>query len=509
MNLDLDLFSHPLTIINRLLVDEALDYNTQIKLREFLKEKRYPNIKTPYEEYKLAPKDFFRAELYCNNVNEVIKHLQIKYKAIKSRYIGSHIFIPLENLEFFLDEFFENEELLPFNTSSLVIEKNIIWTDSILNKYKKIRDLYYNSKNPYIKWDFVLIEEFKDSLRWDNISALSNLKWSTDNLKKYRNFILFDNSKNHHINLKIRLDLLKNIKWSSKTIEILIDDWDWSELCLNEKIKWDKKLIQKFYSRIDFSSLSSNKKIEWSEELILQFFNDWNWENLSGNPSLNWSYEFILKYENKWKWKPADGSYYHNEYNDSPSLSTNSGITWSNKMIKKWKDKIDIWRICLKCQLKDEVLFKYKKELSKMELVGWLHDHKIGSMYGTSNKVQCGWDNLSLNVNFKLNEHNIEFLFKTIIKFEFNNKDGRDSNHNLFGINSSSKLRLIELFCYTIINDFSFVEKSSNSDFIISVFYNKRYINECFWLKIVRPYLLKNKKKFIKIAEIETIELDF
>ena len=158
-----------------------------------------------------------------------------------------------------------------------------------------------------------LIEKYKDTLDWKELSLNHNLAWSENLLEDYIDYWDIQS-------------LSKNgaLPWSEELIERFAGRWEWSDLSCNESLPWSEELIERFAGRWEWSDLSCNESLPWSEELLDNFCDNWEWGDLSLNQALPWSEELIERFINNWDWDV---------------LSFNELLPWSETLLEKYIDK--------------------------------------------------------------------------------------------------------------------------------------------------------------------------
>lgn len=229
----------------------------------------------------------------------------------------------------------------------------------------------------------------------------------------------------------------------------------------------------------------------WTEVLIEKYFDKWDWEALSGNTGLPWSYKFIEKYSDKWKWKADSDHYttdiysstsgYHeeNEKFSHPSLSTNSSIEWSIKMLKKWKRKIDFWYIAKFGKIDVDTALHFKNELMQRELIGWRFD-KYSDWRGTANLYRTGWENLVYNKNFAIDRSHIDSLNQTNITLTYPQGNFADDGDYV-----TEEFNLLEVLKECEFTGVEILDILTTDNWVKTLL-NQSFINDSIW-KIIQP----------------------
>lgn len=178
------------------------------------------------------------------------------------------------------------------------VNRNIPWTEALMNKYKDENCMWSWSINNNLEWSSSFIKKYENEWDWEYLSA------------------------NH------------SIPWSISLIELFIEKWDWEQLSLNTSLPWSEELLEKFKDKIKWFFLIGNTSVPWTPYLLEKYYffyargkeehfisklaqiklSFWNdnlidtyldglyWPALSKNPTLPWSLTLIQKYEDNWKW---------------------------------------------------------------------------------------------------------------------------------------------------------------------------------------------------------------
>lgn len=430
---------------------------------------------------------------FCDTLISDIKR---DFRTKQSDY-SHYIQISVDQINQFLDKYQTVEEV---RCASIASNTDIPWTNELICKYSEVWNWQLLHENPTVIWNFELIDANIERVNWAYVSSYPFLDWSIEHLTKYKDYLVFgrdqpwakggknrkgkyyqiQSSSKFYSTLKGSISLSENICWTREIIASVKDYWNWKELCANTSIGWNEELIDFFIEYVNFDSLCSNHSIHWSERLLDKYFNEVNWKNLSGNPNLPWSYDLIEKYEEKWLWIPEFNWYPDDETNDSPSLSTNAGITWDVEILEKCVDKIDFWRIARKGTIPEKSIIKFHKEFNRKELVGWQH-HKWSDWRVTSEIYRTGWENLHLNPAFSIPLTLIEFLYETKIELTF-----ADGNLAHDGNYVTKEFRLLEILKQKNITNLTFSELVNMEPNRGEILLNDQFINDTIWNEIIK-----------------------
>ena len=144
----------------------------------------------------------------------------------------------------------------------------------------------------------------------------------------------------------IRNDQLIQIG-SDATRELHIQQWceigkeNYKELFYGiQKLAIPIELIEEYAGIIDFEVIAQNERIDWSIAFIKDYYEEWDtktfdeligdidyWFYLSRNKKLPWDYNLLEIFYEKWYWD---------------QLTLCKGITWSENLIEKYIDEIDL-----------------------------------------------------------------------------------------------------------------------------------------------------------------------
>lgn len=437
--------------------------------------------------------------------------------SFKSKLVGDereYLYVSFEQINEFLEKY-KDHKGYGFYWDVVSRQTNIPWNNELITKHRDFWVWIILHQNPSVNWNFELIDSNLDYVNWAYISSYKFLKWTKDLLIKYKDYLIFSNTSslffektgknkkgkefkiadhyipwcygNYYPNLKGSISLSESIDWSIDIIDCLLDYWDWKELSSNESICWDEYMIDYYSQKLDFKELSSNSSVKWDEKLIEKYLHKWDWEKLSGNHRLPWSYDFIEKYENKWYWKMTTRGRIEDETNFDPSISTDEGIIWDIKMLSKWKDQIDFWRIARRGKITDSALEEFHPEFNRKELVDW-EFHKFSDCYATEEIFRTGWENFSLNKHFNINKNNIEFLYRNRISLTYSVGNLAWYGHGNY---ETKDFRLLEILKGNTVLGISLSELIENEIGWTQILINENYINDTVWERLIEPLFIK------------------
>lgn len=275
--------------------------------------------------------------------------------AIDGKYMKFHVRNPkdfpkkmntsVDHMAFYLDhpDFFIN-----------LISKHYPLSYKQIKKYAGLLNWHLVSSNINIQWNFDLIADMIEYLKWDEL---------TINQSAFKDITLLD-------------VFSDRIIWFEN-----IDNFGFS-FSANIGMPWTIDFIKRFENRIDFNELSSNRSVQWTEELIDRYWGKWNTYELAANESIPWSLSLFDKY--------IDESYLKDflvEINprifgnldlvekyidkiDWYHVSSNPNLPWQEKnLITLWADKINWCGIS-----KNETIFKLDPEFFNKHLNIWEFD---------------------------------------------------------------------------------------------------------------------------------------
>lgn len=429
---------------------------------------------------------------------------------------NSKIFILKEDLEKFIDGFHLEKSIY---WESLYKDKTIVWNHDLILKYKHILFWPAIQIHSNLKWSFKLLEQVKDYCNWILVCD-TTLYWDIKMIDKFQDYIIFSKGKNNK--LKKNCDSVRGyeyfvstkslskssfVDWSSEILMRFEEFWDWKELSSNTSINWNEELMDKFIDKVDFKELSANKNIYWTQDMILKYSQFIDWENISGNPNVNWSEELLTKFENNWYWKPKYDLFLGDRVHAYSCLSNNKGILWTISMCNRWESKIDFWRIAFNGMISFDVIEIFHDYFDRVETIGSV-THKWSDFRETEYLYSTGWENLDKNSNFRLNEKNIDFLYKRKLEITYSDgnlaKNGKyiTSNYSVLeilrdkrieGITNKLLVQNLNTWAQILINE-KFINHSILENNLIPMLSNTKSLFH--FLKITNDYFDKlNSKK--------------
>jgi|GEM_PF-161546 len=427
-NLDRLYLKRPLVLWDVLVSEKVLDYNFNIQRRQKSKEFQL-------QQFFLAHPHIFYAVVSINfkitkeDLISILKDEGTNNKLVELSSVIENNLIKNEILTY--DGLYRINELankdigviskFPVNKidwKSLSRDRDLDWSEEIIQKYEDYWDWIELSKNPSLKWSNELIEKFQDRWNWNLLSGgeIQNLKLCLPKNKMEiteEMISLFENKWNW-----IFLSGNPNISWSAELISKYENRWNWPTLKRNNKIPWSSSLIEKYKLKLfenwggqpTLWTLANNIAIDWSIELIEKYRKCWSWFYLTINPSLKLSNEMIYKFRDEWDWEwlssNGDIEWSLNLLDDFKDqinwkkLCQNSNVTWSIDILKLFKEKLDWSAISDKTTIEYnyEILNDYKnywdwKVISKNPNITW--SSKMLNHF----KDEIYWPNLAHNDN--------------------------------------------------------------------------------------------------------------
>lgn len=171
-----------------------------------------------------------------------------------------------------------------WNWDALSNNENIKWTFDLIKKYDNKLSFDFNNKHS----DYEVGVQFGHSVY--GLSSNKNTVFSEELIEKYKD--KWDWNK---------LSYNKNLPWSEKLIEKHQDKWDWGNLSRNQNLPYTLQLINKYKDNWtwDFSGLSANESLPWSIELVHKYLDNWDFYYLSNNNGIPWSVKLIHTFSEK------------------------------------------------------------------------------------------------------------------------------------------------------------------------------------------------------------------
>ncbi|NRT10544.1 hypothetical protein [Flavobacterium sp. 14A] len=259
---------------------------------------------------------------------------------------------------------------------------DLSWTDDKIDFLENILDWdghVYGSviNNQHIKWDFKLIEKYKNKICWRELSYNERLPWSEQFIDKYAEKWFWGdeyyNNMSHNKGFPWSIGFIKKYtdKWqwtgihslsdnpyipfSIELIEEFKEKWAWDGeygLSNNIGINFTTEIIDRFIDRWDWKFLSNNEKVNFTQETIDRYANYIDWDSLSKNRNILWTIDLIEQYESQINWKDFNYSTFESswilieEYSsrlDFNQLSSNKSNFWNEVVIEQYKDKLN-WK---------------------------------------------------------------------------------------------------------------------------------------------------------------------
>ena len=147
----------------------------------------------------------------------------------------------------------------PLTSDILAFDKILNW--DLISEYNELSNIV----NEISHVEFNKIESFN----WSLLSKNRNIMWSDHVINLLENNLKWDT-----------LSWNTAIPWTSELIEKHLDKIEWFLLSRNEGILFDTEMIEKFSNKLKFKYLSENKSIQWSEYLLNKFEDKWDWDKL-------------------------------------------------------------------------------------------------------------------------------------------------------------------------------------------------------------------------------------
>lgn len=337
----------------------------------------------------------------------------------------------------------------------------------LLRNVKDEMHWYTITIHNYFKLDYDFLDEFKEYLIFTTL-GVSNGKYTRGGT---HNAVYNLKGKRYSSYRNQCLSLSSTVLWTEDLLESLADYWDWNDLSRNTHLPFTGELISKFASRWNWEILSSNKAVYWGKELVNSFITkvnigslclnsnvDWFnvlpalveydgmhnkilWNILSNNPGLdarligeNYPWVFKTEYPADYPFfqytqnstykrldvYPLKSSYYkpQDSYKEvalpftlslKPSISSNTGITWTDELLAAHEDKLDFWMIALRGKISGELVIKYAARFDVNRFTHFTYQkHSDWGTFGVYHFNSC-WDNFLSNPNFTINTDLLEW----------------------------------------------------------------------------------------------------
>ena len=301
-----------------------------------------------------------------------------------------------ESKEFY--QKFKNQNHIDWDWAGLSSEVNFDWTPDILEDGKDLWHWETLIANQGIKWNFTLINQYKERLNWAYISSM-DLEWNIFEIGRFKDFLVFkgeygsglqsangkwhrtdrfaDYSRKHNVVGNISANKL--IDWDVELIQKFKEYWDWELLSKNPSVKWNQSNIKIFDKHIDYISLSKNPNFDWDETFIIKNKDKLCIHSLVENNSIVWtsnlisnflneidftqlakegniSKEAIIEWGEKWNQKDnqrhygrrnSDGSYYYyTTHTLWEYLCNNHNIIWTEDILSQFLELIPLKNLC-------------------------------------------------------------------------------------------------------------------------------------------------------------------
>jgi hypothetical protein len=270
--------------------------------------------------------------------------------------LSSNTFLPwsIELIETFADKWTwgaiksKDSETSPvrFETGSLSLNRGVIFTPEIIDKFSNRWDKFDLENNPSFNPHIETIQYLPVPFNSDyienrlNENTLKKIKVGYEWKSGYNNGLLWTND--------IRELMCRNINGSK-----LYPDW----IISPDRFIWDDNNIEGAYNqylRKLWNELSATNSLYWTSELIKKYEDKWNWKILSQNQTIPWSKKIIYQFYDKWDWsklaynksisfKDMDLLYEFRKEFGSMAINTKAkSFNWTLKEIETWHNKEDI-----------------------------------------------------------------------------------------------------------------------------------------------------------------------
>ncbi len=244
----------------------------------------------------------------------------------------------INNIEWTVNIIERFKDMLDWNYFSEIVP-NEIFIDLNISVYDKYWIYYILSSNKNILWTEKIINSLEKKIDWFELSKNENIQWTESLFKVYKNRWDWE-----------RLSYNKSIPFNSILIENFIHNWDWRGLSLNKKIRASEELLDLYKDLLDWDILSDFKWYgQFSDEIIDKFYFYWNWNMIS--MTIKWTDNLIDKYSEmlcpsylcfrkdiKWTENLIEK---HKDFWDFSSLIHNETVPWNNSLVSKYENYFD------------------------------------------------------------------------------------------------------------------------------------------------------------------------
>mgnify|MGYP003391258733 CR=1 FL=1 len=206
-------------------------------------------------------------------------------------------------------------------------------------------------------------------------------------------------------------------------------------------------------------------------------------EGASNQQVIEWtsSSELVVMINNVSKYN----SYKGEECISEPSISTNPGINWTIELIDSFSDKLDFWNIARVGKINSEIAIKYKNEFDRKEHIGFIF-HKSSDNRETEYIYVNGWQNLTKNSNFYIDNNSILFYYENIVTISFST--GNLASNSCTGALVTCDFKILEILKDQVIS-LTFQDIINNELSWTKILINDNFMNNSIWENIIKPYL--------------------
>ncbi len=215
----------------------------------------------------------------------------------------------------------------------LSTNKGIKFDMEIIDKYANKLKFVELSQNPSVQFTEELLIKYGKNWAWKHIRLNPGVKWTRDMIDRVR-----EGTGNEDI-IHIYLTAAPGMDWSPKNIDEVKDieqPITWDNLSANDGLPWSMDLFKRYEKYWYIKRLCKLRKFPWTAEFIDKYADKWDWPEMSGNPALPFTEALIKKYENKWVWSSGSAQW--------TGMSGNPSLPWSSEKfiddyLSKWNSR--------------------------------------------------------------------------------------------------------------------------------------------------------------------------
>lgn len=172
--------------------------------------------------------------------------------------------------------------------------KSIRWTEELLTEFEEYIDWDFISSNEKVKWSLSILEKYKNYFHWGKLTINKGINWTEEILDKFSNEL--ENEHNIRNN-----NMPVHLLWSYEKHEEKFSDW--SNLCSSTNISWSHNFIKKYKDNIYFNILKNNSAVPWTIKLIEDYAEELSpsiliWNTISPFIDDNVVLDLLIKSEN-------------------------------------------------------------------------------------------------------------------------------------------------------------------------------------------------------------------